>query len=261
MHDFVPFNRLKTGRHGQLLFNVNDMYVGRSLDLYGEFSEGEVAVFRQIVKPGDVVLDVGANVGAHTLFFARQVGPGGRVLAFEPQRVVFQTLCANMALNHVTNVWCFPNAVGAEPGEIVVPWLDYHQVNNFGGLSLGASVPGDRVPVVTVDGFNLSRCDFVKIDVEGMEQTVLRGAAKTLDRFKPILYVENDREDRSADLIRLIDGLGYAMYWHLPPLFNPDNYLKNAQNVFGRIVSKNMIGIHKSVPAKMEGFQAVPVPA
>ena len=78
---FPPFNRLKVCRYGQMLFNVNDRYIGRSLDLYGEYSEGEVALFRQIVWPGDVVVDVGAHVGAHTLFFARQVGPAGRVLA------------------------------------------------------------------------------------------------------------------------------------------------------------------------------------
>src|SRR5687768_6606900 len=86
----APFNRLKDCRYGRMLYNVNDLYVGRSLDLYGEFSEGEVEVFRQLVRPGDLVMDVGANVGAHTVWFAKAVGPGGVVLAFEPQRLVFQ---------------------------------------------------------------------------------------------------------------------------------------------------------------------------
>src|SRR3954467_11045049 len=97
----LGFNRLKSCRHGKMLYNVNDMYVGRSLDLYGEFSQGEVELFAKIVRSGDVVLDVGANIGAHTLFFAQSTAPLGGVIAFEPQRLVFQTLCANMAINSI----------------------------------------------------------------------------------------------------------------------------------------------------------------
>jgi FkbM family methyltransferase len=260
LHDFAPFNRLKACRYGQMLFNVNDMYIGRSLDLYGEFSEGEVDVFRQIVQPGDLVLDIGANIGAHTLFFARQVGPSGRVLAFEPQRIVFQTLCGNMAINGVTNVWCQLAAVGAELGEIRVPWLDCHSVNNFGGLALGGHASGDPVPVITVDSLKLPSCKLIKLDVEGMEEQVLRGAVQTLNDLKPILYVENDRADRAAALIQFIDELGYAMYWHCPPLYNPLNHDQNAVNVFGQIVSKNMVCVHRSVNVQMNEFQAVDVP-
>src|SRR5208282_3272360 len=86
-------NHLAACRHGYLLYNPLDEYIGKSLDLYGEFSEGEVGVYRQLVRPGDVVIDAGANNGVFTLVFARAVGPAGRVIAFEPQRVLFQTLC------------------------------------------------------------------------------------------------------------------------------------------------------------------------
>ncbi len=123
----VPFNRLKQCRHGQMLYNIHDMYIGRSLDLYGEFSEGEIDLFRQVVRPGAVVLEIGANIGSHTIFLAAQVGAGGAVLAFEPQRVVFQTLCANLALGSHSNVYAFQQAVGAAAGSIVVPSIDYHQ--------------------------------------------------------------------------------------------------------------------------------------
>jgi FkbM family methyltransferase len=222
-----------------MVFNVHDRYVGRSLELYGEYCEREVEIFRQLVGPGDWVVDVGANVGTHTLFFARQVGPRGRVVAFEPQRIVFQALCANMALNSVANVLCQPFAVGAEPGEIVVPPLDYGRENNFGGLTLGGA-EGDRVPVVTLDSLGLPACRLIKIDVEGMERDVLAGATETIARHRPLLYVENDRDERAAELIRFIDGLGYAMYWHQPLLYNPENFLGNQTNVFGRIASRNM---------------------
>jgi FkbM family methyltransferase len=256
----APFNAQKACRHGQMLYNVHDQFIGRSLDLYGEFCEGEVDLFRQLVKPGDWVLDVGANIGTHTLFFSRHVGPAGRVLAFEPQRVVFQTLCANVALNSVTNAWCYPQAVGAEPGELLVPLLDFHGTNNFGGLGLGGHREGDRVTVVTLDGLALPRCDLIKIDVEGMERAVLAGAVNLIARFKPYLYVENDRPEQSADLIRFIDGLGYVMYWHLPPLFNPQNFFGNPFNAFGGIVSLNMLCAHRSLSLNVEGGQPVEVP-
>ncbi len=142
-HGFVAFNHVKTCRYGTMVFNAFDRYVGRSLDLYGEFSEGEVEMFRQLVRPGDTVLDIGANIGAHTLFFARHVGPSGSVVAVEPQRVVFQTLCANLALNSVTNVWCLPCAAGAEPGETTVPHRNYAQSGNFGGVEVGGAAEGE----------------------------------------------------------------------------------------------------------------------
>lgn len=107
MSSFPQFNRLKQCRHGMMLYNLNDIYIGRSLDLYGEFSEGEIRVFQQLVKPGQTILEVGANIGAHTVWLAQAVGPTGVVMAFEPQRIVHQTLCANLALNNIFNVHSF----------------------------------------------------------------------------------------------------------------------------------------------------------
>ena len=92
------FNALVRAKHGLMLFNKNDTYIGRSIGKYGEFSEGEIAIFDQLCRPGDIVVEVGANIGTHTLPIAKMVGVAGRVHAFEPQRIVFQTLCANMAL-------------------------------------------------------------------------------------------------------------------------------------------------------------------
>jgi FkbM family methyltransferase len=253
------FNRRKRCRYGEMVYNVHDRYVGRSLELYGEYCEREVEIFRQLVGPGDWVVDVGANLGTHTLFFARQVGPSGRVVAFEPQRIVFQALCANMALNSVANVLCQPYAVGAEPGEIGVPALDYGHENNFGGLTLGGA-EGDRVPVLTLDSLELPACRLIKIDVEGMERDVLAGAIETIARHRPLLYVENDRDERAAELIRFIDGLGYAMYWHQPLLYNRDNFLGNQTNVFGRIASRNMFCVPHGAAVCVQGFEPVEVP-
>jgi len=254
---FTAFNRAKPCRYGTMVYNVHDRFIGRSLDLYGEFSEGEAVLFRQLIDPGMIVVEVGANIGAHTVFLAQAVQPDGFVFAFEPQRLIFQTLCANLALNSIANVHASQVAVGDTCGDILVPVLDANKDNNFGGLELGQHEFGERVPLVTLDSLNLSRCDFIKVDVEGMEKSVLDGAAATIARFQPLLYVENDRGEKSADLVRSIDAKGYKMFWHVTNLFNPDNYAGNAQNVFGNTGSFNMLCLPKGRTYKLEGFPPV----
>lgn len=253
------FNRLKRCRYGLMLYNPNDRFVGRALDLYGEFSEGEVQLFRQTVKPGQVVLDVGANIGTHTLFFAHAVGSRGVVIAFEPQRLVFQTLCANMALNSITNVICRNNAVGEDSGILRVPALDPQKVQNFGGLSLRGQTEGEPVERISIDDLDLKRCHFMKIDVEGMEIPVVAGAKETILRHRPTLYVENDREEYSDDLIRLISSLRYRLYSHRPPLFNRDNVARNRDNVFSDIISENMLCLPEESPVRVPHLPPVEV--
>lgn len=254
------FNRLKQMRHGYMLYNRNDQYIGKSLEHYGEYSEQELLLLKQLIRPGDTVLDIGANIGAHTLFFAKTVGPTGAVLAFEPQRVVFQTLCANMALNSLTNVNCYPVAIGDQNGPIIVPDLDYEQEYNYGGVDLSGDLHGEKVPLLTIDDFGLPGCSLIKIDVEGMEENALRGARNTIQRCRPVLYVENDRKEKSAQLISYIDSLGYRMYWHLPRLFNPDNYFANPENIFGNIASINMLCISADSATEIEGLRPVTGP-
>jgi FkbM family methyltransferase len=254
------FNSLRMCRYGTMLYNHNDIYVGKSFDYYGEFSEKEIELFRQLIRPGDVVLDIGANIGPHTLYFSKAVAQKGLVLAFEPQRIIYQTLCANMALNSVLNVQCFNVAVGEIPGSIVVPILDYNAENNFGGLNLGTFESGERVQVVPLDSLNLPRCNFLKIDVEGMEIKVLKGAQKTIQRHKPLLYVENDRKENASMLVEYISTLGYKMYLHLPPLFNKDNFYKNDNNVFGNTVSINLLCFHSTVNTNISGLAPVEGP-
>ncbi|MBQ3853504.1 MAG: FkbM family methyltransferase, partial [Anaerovibrio sp.] len=98
------FNICHEFRYGKIMYNQLDQYVGRSLKLYGEYCQGEAALFEQIVKPGNIVVEAGANIGSHTIHLAQLAGDNGQVWAFEPQRLVFQLLAGNMALNSLTNV-------------------------------------------------------------------------------------------------------------------------------------------------------------
>lgn len=241
-------------RHGRFLYNPVDTYIGRSLDLYGEFSEGEAELFAQLIQPGDAVVEVGANLGALTVPLARIAG---LVVAFEPQRIIHQQLCANVALNGLTNVFAKQMALGSEIGSIITPNIDYSVPANFGGVPLGEWETGETVQAVTLDGLAAPKLDFLKIDVEGMECAVIRGARETLARCRPLIYVENDREEQSAELVSLLRESGYRLWWHCPPLYSPSNFRGNAENVFGNLGSINILGVPVEADAEIAGL--VPV--
>jgi FkbM family methyltransferase len=242
------FARIVDTPIGRLVFNVNDFYLGRSLLHYGEFSGLEQRLFSNLVKPGDFAIDAGANIGVHSVFFARQVTDAGVVLAFEPQEHVFQALCANVFLNSLINVKPYRIALGAKPGSIEVPYMDPRRLNNFGNCKLGGQ--GTMTPMATIDSFDLPRCDFLKIDVEGMELEVIKGAKRTIEKFHPIIYAEVSPDD--------LDGIGrlQAMLYeytylsmHRPPLFNDLNPNGVLWNVWGEnVVSFNLLATMEPPP-------------
>src|SRR5439155_9616126 len=122
-------------------------------------------------------------------------------------------------------------AVGAQDGTIRLADLRTDIAQNFGGAALD-QIPGHvRTPLIALDTYlpDLSRLRLMKVDVEGMEIDVLRGATSLINRLRPVLYVENDRPEKSEALIDCIRSLGYRSYWHLPGDFNPENFFVNPQ--------------------------------
>lgn len=249
--------RLKQCRYGPMLYLYKDQYIGQSLDRYGEYSEGEAFFFRTLTHPVPqsewLALDIGANHGAHTIALAKC---SKVVLAFEPQRILFQILNANVVLNSAMNVFTFQQAVGSAAGTILVPPLDYTKSENFGALVLGGDV-GERVQVVTIDSLNLPECHFIKLDVEGMEHEALLGARQTLTRLKPTVYFESDRNATACFTYLL--KLGYRLYWHLPFYFNHFNYFGETENVFGLTISVNTLAV-PSEQVQPEGLREITTP-
>lgn len=208
-------------RYGRMMVLSNDRYMGQAFTTYGEYSESEVELWRQLIPPHAVVADIGANIGAHTVAFARLV-PDGAVIAFEPLPFMFAMLQGNIALNGLTNVRAFNEAVGAEHGKLTVPAIDYTKQDNYGGLCLIGHNQGNPVPMVRLDD-RLAVCHFLKVDVEGMEQSVLEGAQRIISQCRPALYLENNPGPGQQTLIDYVHGLGYDIWWHRAPLFNPEN--------------------------------------
>ena len=249
---------MKHCRHGTFVYNLHDLFVGRSLDHYGQWCEQELKLLAQVVKPTHVVIDVGANIGTHTVFFARQVTDQGGVVAFEPQRLVFQNLCANVALNALTNVMARQQGVGSQTQTVNMPLFDPQQDQNFGAAQVLGHATGEPLQIIRLDDVQLTRCNLIKIDVEGMECDVLEGARQLIGRQRPVLFVENNTLERSAAIIGAIESLDYDAFWHVSNYFEADNYLGSATNIFENIQPEaNLLCFHRSTAANIQGLPKV----
>jgi len=225
-------------RYGEMSYYADDQYIGKSLEVYGEYSELEVALWRKLLKPGDSVIDVGANIGTLTLALADIVGEEGHVTAFEPQPETAELLQRNVAGDHRISAWSY--ALGSTTGKIRVPSLANVGHKNYGGVEIGKGEL--EVDIKTLDEVAI-QVNFIKIDVEGMEVEVLNGAKTTIEQFRPLLYLENHPGHSGQELLRMVRALKYRVWDHQPRLFNPSNWNGNSTDVFERIVSFNMLCI------------------
>lgn len=249
------YARLARVKDGVLLYNRFDQFIGRSIELYGEYCGERVELFRRILQTGDIAVEAGAYIGQTTLALSRAVGSTGAVIAMEAQRITHQMLCANLALNSVINVYAPLMAAGEEATQIVVPILSPNVENNFSALGLRDQEweGGDAVPVNTVDSFELRHCRLLTIDTEGMELEVLRGAEATLATCAPIVHVANHRREKSAALIAHLQDRGYQLYWDIAPVWRAGNFAGNDTNHFAETVTVGMLGLPPGDATRVEG--------
>jgi FkbM family methyltransferase len=193
-------------------------YVGRSMFFFGDLDPKISWVCSRLVSEGDIVLDIGANLGLVTMHLASLVGPYGHVHAFEPNPRLVDRLKQVLIANNASNVTLHPVALGACDGELPLFVPD----ENAGAASLvtsgHSSVPGTmvRVPVTTLtaksDAWRGLHVRLIKIDVEGYEPEVLRGAAEFLASSRPdaIIFELNEhsgplREHATIKILREAD--------------------------------------------------------
>jgi FkbM family methyltransferase len=242
-------NCLVKGRHGWFLANQYDEYLGRALIVYGEYAELEHEFLCSLLHTSDRVVEVGANIGTHTVGLAKAVGPDGGVVAIEPQPAIFRVLCANLALNGLANVTPVALGCGAQKGMMSVPAVDYNApaIHNSGGVSLDEPAKGIPVEVMPIDEMLDvgASVQVLKLDVEGMEKEVLEGASRLIKKHRPLLYVENDRLGKSQALVEWIMAAGYRLWWHITPLFNANNFFGVNENIYPRLASINMLCVPK----------------
>jgi FkbM family methyltransferase len=182
---------------------------------------------------GGVCLDIGANIGVHSLLMSELVGPAGRVYAFEPERRNFALLEANLKLNRVTNVTAAATALGDSVGMCRLAVSP----NNFGDHRVASSTEGRAgdVPITTVDAAMATVPDgavrFVKIDVQGYEHHILRGMHATLERnpdlilaievFPQALRAAGSSAQEVMERLRDIGMVGWEFLPRLQPVQPP----------------------------------------
>ncbi len=227
---------LKDCKWGRFLLLRGDT-ISQFSDIYGEWCELEVALFHDILTKECSVIEIGSNIGMHAIPLSR-LAPNGKIFCFEPQRILFQMLCANSALNNRTNIFAYQAAVGSKEKLLNVTTTDYEQPWNYGAFSLSEGFNaeqsfagkqwGEVVEIVTIDKHRaiseLESLSLLKIDSEGMEIAVLDGAQETIERLQPAIFVENNKQETGDALIGRIHDLGYTCFWYGVERALPDNY-------------------------------------
>lgn len=221
----------------KMYIDVNDPNANmrKTFQTYGMnlvHEEGTTALFKKVVKPGDIVLDLGANIGYFTILAAKLAGPTGKVFSFEPEPTNFWYLTKNIKLNHCINVFAFQKAVSDRVGQTQLFVCSYdsghHTINQYDGIesyrrgrrSMAHAI---EIETLTVDEFlrdKIDRVDIIKMDVEGAEALALLGMKDTLGcnhsikvflEFFPML-IKKMGSSPEAYAKSLLNDFGFLMY-------------------------------------------------
>jgi FkbM family methyltransferase len=220
-------NKLVNSKFGKIIINQHDKYIGKHIIDKGYWAEEDIEIILNLLKlqlskkDSLVFYDVGANIGTHSLAIAKTFGGSIKIRAFEAQRMIFNMLCGSVALGGYLNIYCHNAAVSDVNGDLIeirVP--DYYQSNNFGGLELISPLISDNqdmisnhsdfISTITLDSFN-ENIDFIKMDIEGMEDKALKGAIKSIEISRPICFIEIHKTDFNF-IFNSLKSLNYTGY-------------------------------------------------
>jgi FkbM family methyltransferase len=227
--------------HGTLIFNRFDQQFVESVGGYGlgfqllettSYDANEVEVVLQLLDlrrhhygNGVIAVDCGANVGVHTVEWAKRMTDWGVVLAFEAQERIYYALAGNIAINNCFNARAIHAAVTTQPGTMKMPNPNYLAPASFGSLEIrkrentefiGQAIDYSEskmvdVRTVSLDSFNFPRLDLIKMDVEGMELEALAGSVKCIGSHHPILLIEVIKSDRN-ELRTWLENFDYSVF-------------------------------------------------
>jgi FkbM family methyltransferase len=195
---------------GPLKGNRIGLFAGARF-IKGNYGGEEAQLFLRQLKPGDIVLDVGAHVGFYTLLASRIVHTTGKVIAFEPSRMNLKYLREHIRVNNLQNVQIFESAVGRKEG-----WLsfDCNRGTGTGRLDFNSS-SGERVRVCSLDELYrrgmIPAPTFIKMDIEGAEVEALPGAAELIWQYRPTILLSTHGKDVRATCEKFLRDLGYDL--------------------------------------------------
>ncbi|MBO2544281.1 FkbM family methyltransferase [Salegentibacter sp. BDJ18] len=210
--------------HGFNLFinPIFDRGIERRIYNFGTYETGTLWCFDFFIQPGDIIIDAGANIGLTSIYVSKLTGSKGTVYAFEPLNSTFEILCKNIRINRIRNIVPLQNALSDYNGKGYI----YPNIHiNRGAASLNSNKVKQRpieIEVKTVNSWikekNIFKIDFIKIDVEGSEFNLLKGASELFQHsLKPTICLEFSEEvSRDNNIIDLFyflrNELGYKLF-------------------------------------------------
>jgi len=231
---FGANTRTAATRVGDMTYVKHDQFIGRSLKTYGEWAQLEIDRLLDYLAPGDFAIDVGANIGFHTLSFARKVGKSGAVWAFEPDPVNGLLLRHNILQSGLDEVIVpFDLAVSEKLGLCRFRTAPIAAPENFGHTGVDP-LEGDYPRVaLPLDALLIDRAPaLIKIDIEGHELPALSGMCELIDKHRPVISVEADTADEVEANGAFLAAMGYDIYSLVVSAYNPGNFAENSTDIW-----------------------------
>ena len=219
-----------------LIKNISDLYSWVKVDEFSYFLRNEdsnskmllsdngyephlIKIFKKLINPNEEIIDLGANIGIHTLFFSKLVGDKGRVVSIEPQKEIFYQLCTNLLLNNIKNVDALNYACTNEQNL-------YYEMEEIDWSNSGNSkiqkkhknrIKSNYIRSIRLDDLDISP-SLIKIDVQGSELNVLKGGFNLINKCRPIIIIEIEEHHlqefntSSKELLNELLSMDYVVY-------------------------------------------------
>jgi FkbM family methyltransferase len=174
-----------------------DTFINECLEKYGHWEKPTMDICRSYLKSDSYVIEVGAHIGSHTVILS-DICKDGVVYSFELQKLIFQLLNANLLLNTCKNVYTYMEAASDENKIESIGEIDYQNMTKFnsglGSLNAVRQYQGYPINIISLDNkfSEIKKLDLIKIDAEGHEVPILKGAKKLIKKFKPLILTEFD---------------------------------------------------------------------
>lgn len=222
---------------GEFIVYKNDTIVSQSIALYGEYSFAEIAIMSRYLNQESLYVDVGTNIGYHAVAVNHFIGCN--VIGFEPHPHHFAVVAHNVKDR---NIVIYNAAASNKTGTIHIADFDESEIGNYGEVSKNND--GVEVQSIKLDDLKLETCTVIKIDVEGHELNVMKGASRTIKKHRPVIFFEALQENNWEECRQYLAEKDYKTYWvvcRVRPLHT--TYKETDANPFNDSASFNILAV------------------
>jgi len=228
-------------KYGIMAYYITDDPIGTCLFYYGEWAEHELEIISKLINQKSNCIDVGANIGTHTLFLSQKC-PEGLIFSVEPQFYIFQLLNTNLVLNDATNCVPIRSFIMNKRDKIkttslfLPPKDNENRKLNYGQFNIRDYLNNEGVSteIIKLDDIDYMgrKIDFIKMDCEGSELDVLLSGQQTIKTNKPHMYLEFNNKAGNDELLHSLNDMGYTCYWHVYTKYNSNNFKGHKRNIY-----------------------------